>query len=180
MNWPNLWDTKHLWTDKVRQAAEQLQEKVPDVNIQWSVQAFFCHFGMGAMLAWLLAIAFIKRPAATPYQKTEFRIQNTYRWLRSKIRNTTAIWIGFAGGVMSWLPDLDHLSIPMFHHPSGRIAHPIAFTISIILATYCAVWIRKLRAVRADDDIVEAYVFFLIMSICVIAHVVEDFTLSWW
>ncbi|GEM_PF-5732627 len=182
----NPFDTKHLWTDKLRKGIADVQPHVPDVDIQWMVKAILCHFAVGVILGWIITALLTKRPAPPAHPKKEFLLQRSYFWLRVKLYNIFPWGLnGYAAcmallcGVASWAPDIDHVSIP-FGHPSGRIAHPLFLAFGVVVAPYSYAWIRKLKSFNADDEELKPYIFWLIISIAFIAHVVEDFTLSWW
>lgn len=184
-NW-NFWDTKHLWTDKLRKGIADIQPQMPDIDIQWTVRAGLCHFAVGVMLGWIITVLLTKRPAPPARPKKEFLLEKSYFWLRGKLYkifpwglNGYAACMALLCGFASWWPDIDHVSI-LFGHPSGRIAHPLFLIFGALFAPYSYVWIRKLRSFNADDEDLKPYIFFLVISVAFIAHVVEDFTLSWW
>lgn len=187
-NW-NFWDTKHLWTDKLRKGIADIQPHVPDVDIQWAVKAVLCHFAVGVLLGWIITVLLTKRPTPPEESKEDGSLlAKLYRWLCRKCykifpwgMNGYAACMALWCGVASWFPDIDHpLSIP-WGHPSGRILHPLFLAFGVIVGPYAAFCIRRLKKLPGvDDKAIKPYIFFLIPSVAYIAHVVEDFTISWW
>lgn len=187
-NWPNLWDTKHLWTDKVRKDIAAIQPHVPNVDIQWMVKAVLCHFAVGVILGWIVTVLLTERPA--PPEESEhdgFLLVRLYNWFCRKLyklfpwsMNGYAALMAMLCGVASWAPDIDHpLSIP-WGHPSGRFLHPVFFVFGAVVGPYAAFCIWQLKKIGVPDKALKPFIAALIVSIAFVAHVVEDFTLSWW
>ncbi|MDP1719265.1 MAG: hypothetical protein Q8L24_02465 [bacterium] len=172
----------------------------PIWSLEWSTKAFLSHFALGFLLGLLISslVMFLSR-----YFKVAKICKWDFRRVKRREKNATfflrirywierrcfgrryqallfcdafsfSLRVAFFSAVVANLIDLaDHW--PLFYGLPDRLLHPPGIVLATFIAIYCIARIVRQRG----ECFVRLYVFWLCLSLSIIAHVLEDYLLGW-
>jgi len=125
----------------------------PDLDWSEAIRRFLAHFGLGVILSVAL-YSLLEKFFVSPDNREGFR---------------RATWVGFFGGIFSVAIDLDHI-VMWFGAAYTRPLHWPVFGLALIAAVFLFFMNESGR---------RPPLYWFIWCVCLMVHVVEDFTLNW-
>lgn len=142
--------------------------KPDNFDLQWTVKAFLSHFALGylfSLVVYLLLIRF-------------------FTCWKKQIRDY-ARFVALVGGFASVMIDFDHVVL-LFGDDYGRPWHKTAAYISGFVAILIVIRLfsirNKCRTEYSQNYRIKSadrYLLCLIVALCIILHVLEDYLLGW-